>query len=92
MKKYRVHDDTIQAHEVIRETEKSIWYLQRVYHTREMIENRELKESNYHSWHDSWQEAKAHLVGKFEKAVMDLRHELAHAEVNLERVRAMKEE
>lgn len=81
MIKYRTYFDKITAEEVKRETAKKVF----------LPNGRsESKATSYFSWHDTWEEAHAHLVKGAEDKVERLRLNLARANGILGQIKCMK--
>ena len=76
MIKYRTCWDTIEAIEILRETEKTVCF-QFLGSGKEV---RESKRSNFQNWHDTFEEAKEFLVYQAE-------YEVEKAMINLERAK-----
>lgn len=71
MVKYRTVFNEIKACEVLRETGNFV-YIKR----SNGKERREAKFTCWQSWHDTWEEAKAHLIAEQVKKVDALREQL----------------
>jgi len=78
----------IQAVEIVRETEQSVFILGSDF--RGERERREAKETSYHAYHDSWDEAKQHLMDKAEQEVFAARAALQRAQDKLGNVKGLK--
>jgi len=78
MIKYRAAFKSIEPVEVVRETDKCVW----VKHNGIGSERRSNKISDYESWFDTWDEAKAHLVKIAEDDLNRARLQLSRAQGN----------
>ena len=87
MIKYRTCWDKIEAVEVLRETEKTVFLPGR----GRRNEEREAKRSDYQNWFDSWDDAKAFLVAGAERKVETARMNLERAKGKLGQLRGMRE-
>lgn len=92
MKKYRATSwGNIDAHEVIKETSKTIVFQRPDIWGKRPLERTERKDSNSHRWFDSWADAKAWLVLNAERDVESARRNLKSAHDHLGNVKGMKE-
>ena len=72
---------TIQQVEVERETEHCVWIRGR----------KNTKNSDFASYHDSWNEAKAFILAEAEDKAASLRRQLDIANSKIENIKGMKE-
>ena len=86
--KYRLN--SIEAQEIERETDKSVWYSHEGYNGK-LHERRELKISDYCSWFDTFQEAKAYVIKKRENKIERLRRDLTEANTALFEAKNLEE-
>ena len=64
MKMYRVNlflDATIEEKEVVRVSEKSVWF-ERIRHDGKTVTERELKSSSYYKWFDTFADADLYII------------------------------
>lgn len=87
MLKYKSRSETIEAYEVVRETEHQV-VLPPI--DKGEKERRESKQCDWYAWHNSWEEAHAHLVAKAQAEVDALRLRLEHAKGKLGNIKGMK--
>lgn len=87
-------ESKITAVEIIKETEKQVHILvewedswSKKKHSRVY---RELKESQYHHWHDTWEEAHAYLMEQANRHVESIRLNLERAKGALGNIKGMK--
>lgn len=94
MIKYRaskLFSGEIQALEVVKETPKRIRYLEPNFINPEKTHERlEAKESGYHCWFDTWEEARLWLVEKASLRVDSAKSELLRAWKILRRAKGME--
>lgn len=67
MKKFRVYDDTITEHEVLKETEKFITYVyewERFDGSKVEIKKREQKERRFSCWFSTYENAVDFIIGQ----------------------------
>jgi hypothetical protein len=90
MIKYRTSywKDGIEAREVEKETEKSVFYVTE-WKGRKST-HREAKVSSYHRWFDSWEEAHTYLTGKAELSLSAAKNSLRDAEEWLQELSVMQ--
>lgn len=86
MIKYRTRFDRIAAIEVERETDKQV-VLPATDGFRSIREN---KVSDWSNWHDTWDDAHAFLVAKYEREIESLRMRLEQAKGKLGQIKGMK--
>jgi hypothetical protein len=95
MKMWRVRDwgsIKIESFEVTKQTEKSVTYLEPSTSVAgRLIERREKKSSQYHSWHPSFAEAREHVVKGKERVIESLRTTMQRENSILGQFKAMKE-
>jgi hypothetical protein len=84
---YRVRSGKIYAVEVLRATDRQV-----VLANPHRIggEEREKKESIWHSWHETWEAAHAHMIDEAQSKVNSLRKQLECANGDLGRIKGMK--
>ena len=84
MKKYKtggLWSPEINAVEVSKETEKSVWVTS--YGGRQERRN---KVTDYEAYHDSWKAARDHLINKANKALASAEKRVDHAKATLEKI------
>ena len=81
MKKYRTQFDEIKEIEVLRETEKQIVLMSGL---------RESKTTEWQSWHDSFEDAKQHLIDAAQKDIDSINTRLNFAKERLEKINSLK--
>jgi hypothetical protein len=82
MKKYRTQFDEIKEIEVLRETEKQVVLMNGL---------RESKTTEWQSWHDSFEDAKKHLIDAAQKDIDSISVRLYYAKERLEKINNLKE-
>jgi electron transfer flavoprotein alpha subunit len=83
----RYYPARIAEMEVLRETAQCVY----VAETRfRRPERREMKETDFHRIHDSWEEAHAHLLERAERALINARQALQQAQDVLGNVKGMR--
>ena len=82
--------DSIEPQKIERETDKTIWYLYEGFNGK-MHERRELKKSEYCSWFDTFQDAKAYVIEKRKVRIEHLKIDLAEANTDLAEAKKLKE-
>lgn len=93
MKKYRLYSGSIKAYEVVKETPKQIVYLKaRFFNDEKLFEEREMKVSYWHSWHDTFEQAKNHLIEDRKKEINVLLIRIKKLEDDLADIELLKEE
>jgi len=86
MEKFRTTDgEVITKYKVIKETDKQITYINKI--EREVREN---KESSYHQWHNTFDDAKNFLIEYNTKRINNLETQLFNAKEILEKVQDLK--
>jgi hypothetical protein len=80
----------IKKHRIEKETAKRIVYHDESWNNKP-IKVTEAKDSGYHSWHDTWDDAYAHLCSIVANRVDRTRESLRSLEAKLETVRSMTE-
>lgn len=91
MKKFRTRwDDQIESFEVVKETEKQIVFIKTGWNNK-TIEERELKESSYHKWHNSFDEAKQYLINKQSNRIKSLEKQIEDSKRIVEKLNLMAE-
>jgi hypothetical protein len=90
MIKYRISLSwgKIEAFEVLRETNAQVVF--NILSGGLACERREAKRSEYHSWHDTWEDAHAFLIERAETEVQALRGRLEQAKGRLGNIKGMK--
>lgn len=83
---YRVRWAQIEAFEVLRTTEKQVVLAS----PRKGGEERQLKETDWHTWHETWEAAHARIVADAQKKVDRLRRQLERANGELGNAKGMK--
>lgn len=87
MIKYKtLFDDKIEKVDVVRETDSSVWRLD-----RRGKERRHSKKSSYEIYFDTWHEAHDYLVEKAKGSVGAAKSRLTWAEEKLAKIEAMKD-
>lgn len=87
MKKYRIdYGDKIQKFEVLRETEKTVFYI------KNNREERELKISNWAKWFDTFEEAKIFLTVKYKMEIERAEYRLNEFKQKLEKIQNYTED
>ena len=84
---YRVRWAKIEALEVLRTTEKQV-VLPNPH--RKGGEEREAKETEWYTWHETWEAAHARIVADAQKKVDNLRQQLVRANGELGNAKGMK--
>lgn len=84
---YRVLGGKIEAFDVLRTTEKQVVLASS---HRAGGEQRQAKETDWFSWHESWESAHARLVAVAQEKADGLRLQLERAEGALENAKGMK--
>lgn len=84
---YRLRWNQIEAFEVLRTTEKQVVLANK---HRRGGEERENKETEYYSWHETWEAAHARLLADAQAKVYGLRKQLECANGELGRIKGMK--
>ena len=93
MKKFRVDlfQSTINEHEIVRETEKRIVFIDRFrdYDSREFIQKEftENKVSRHHFWEDTFQEAKQKLIALSESSIKHLESRIKYEKERLLKIK-----
>lgn len=82
---YRVKWQKIEPIEVLRTTEKQVRYLD-----ERGNEQREAKETDWYTWHETWEAAHARIVADAQKKVDTLRRQLERANGELGNAKGMK--
>ncbi len=82
--------NSIELQTIERETDKTIWYLYEGFNG-EMHERRELKKSEYCSWFDTFQDAKAYVIERREAKIEQLRRDLTEANTDLFEAKNLEE-
>jgi hypothetical protein len=82
MKKYRAQFYDIEAIEILRETEKQVVLMNGL---------RESKTTEWQSWHDSYEDAKKHLIAAAQKDINSINIRLNFAKERLEKINNLKE-
>jgi hypothetical protein len=82
MKKYRAQFYKIEEIEVLRETEKQVVLMNGL---------RESKTTDWQSWHDSFEDAKKHLIDDAQKDIDSINRRLDYAKERLEKINNLKE-
>lgn len=77
----------IEAVEVLRATDKQVVLANK---HRKNGEERENKETEWHSWHDTWEAAHARMLSDAQQKVESLRKQLERANGDLGRINGMK--
>lgn len=95
MKRYRTEkwNNEITAVEIIRETDKSVWFLRNSWcldGDGEMVETKAVKTSDNHSWHDTWDDAHAFLLKRAERNIASAKWQLQQAQGEHGNVKGMK--
>lgn len=85
---YRVKWGNIKSHRVVKETAKQVVYESDWY--GRTIEKREAKDSEYQTWHETWEAAHARIVADAQKRVDGLRLQLERAKGELGNAKGMK--
>ncbi len=80
----------IKSHKVIKETAKQLTFEERDWNDK-VYRVTEPKETKYHRWFDTWQEAKDWLVSEAEKDVEGARRVLQAAHDRLGNAKGLKE-
>jgi putative IMPACT (imprinted ancient) family translation regulator len=80
----------IEQVEVVKETEKTVW-VRHEWNGHKSVEQVR-KESNYHQFHDTWQEAKDYLIEKAAQKVDACRERLEAAIEDLRKMKELREE
>lgn len=92
MKKYRATSwGNIEAHEVVKETSKTIVYQARDIWGEKTFDRTERKDAESHRWFEAWADAKAWLVANAEREVENARRALKRAHDDLGNVKGMKQ-
>jgi hypothetical protein len=81
MKKYRAQFYKIEEIEVLRETEKQVVLMNGL---------RESKTTEWQSWHDSFEDAKQHLIDAAQKDIDSINTRLNFAKERLEKINSLK--
>jgi hypothetical protein len=81
MIRYRTRLDEIESFEILRETDKMVFTKR----------GRENKRSDFHNWHDSWDDAKKFLVAQAEIRVIKARATLDRENEALQKIIRMQE-
>lgn len=93
MEKFKTtYGDTITKYEVIKETEKQITFIKKWINwdkKEQSIEVRENKDSNYHKWHDTFEEAKNYLIEYNKKQIENLETQIIKAKEKLSKVQSL---
>lgn len=89
MIKYRTRDDKIEAHEILRETEKTVVLAPKTSANPFKQERKEPKRSDWQNWHDTWDDAKAFLVEGAQKEVDVLRARLERSKGRLGNIKGI---
>lgn len=92
MEKFKTtYGDSITKYEVIKETEKQITFIYRWEWNKEnkFRERRENKDSSYHKWHNTFEEAKNYLIKYNEKQIENLENQIIKAREKLSKVRLL---
>ena len=79
----------IEKREILRETAKTVIFEEESW--GEIRERKELKRSDYHSWHNTWEEAKNFLVSKARSKLEYAKRDLDRARSNLQKIERLKE-
>lgn len=87
MIKYRTRFDKIEAIEVLRETEHQVVLPPSNPRGREC---RESKRTDWSNWHDTWEDARAFLMGNAQREVDRARMALERAKGRLGNIKGMK--
>jgi uncharacterized protein with von Willebrand factor type A (vWA) domain len=83
----RYYPTRIEEMEVLRETAQCVYVSDKFRHR---TERREMKDTEFHRIHDSWEEAHAHLLEKAENALTNARSALQRAQDVLGNVKGMR--
>ena len=86
MYKYRAIWEQIEKFEIVKETPKQV-----VFKNVRGGEDRELKNTSYYSWHDTFAEAKQALINERQSKVDSLKRQLKNAEEKVNIVRGLHE-
>ena len=86
MRKFRTYYGAIECFEVLKETGKKITYLNRKDDIR-----RELKNTQYQNWHDTWEEARQCLLNNAIKERNYFREKLINALDTIKEIEVMEE-
>ncbi len=79
----------IEEVKIIKETAKQVTYAYNDWNGSP-CERREAKESNYHQYHDSWEDAHEHLLNKAHSRIESLRSQLQRAQGEYGNLKGMK--
>lgn len=80
----------IEAVKIVRESEKSVWY-ENILGSGCVRLDQERKVSDYHQYHDTWQDAKDYLLGRARQKVESARARLVDAEDTLSKIEALRQ-
>ena len=69
----------IEKKTVTKETDKSIWFEHRKLYNGELIEGRELKETQYYKWFESLQDAETYIITRLEYKITKAKDNLKSA-------------
>ena len=83
---YRLRWAKIEPFEVLRTTEKQVVLAS----PRKGSEERQAKETEWYTWHDTWEEAHARAVANAQRKVDSLRKQLERANGELGNAKGMK--
>ncbi len=86
--KYRSRWSSIEAFEVIKETNAFVVFKNKHNHNKP---GREAKRSDWQNWHDSFQEAKLFLIEQQNIKILMIKQKLKYAEQELEKLRELEE-
>lgn len=89
MIKYRTWRDEIEAHDVLRETDKTVVLAPETSANPSKLERKEAKRSDGRNWHNNWDDAKAFLVEDAQKEVDSLLAKLERAKGRLGQIKGM---
>lgn len=86
MEKYRASLRGISKHEIIKETDKNVFFK-----TNSGREAREMKISDWQSWHNSFFEAKEFLIKKELNEINKLKYQIEYHENNICEINKLKD-
>jgi hypothetical protein len=93
MEKFKTtYGDSITKYEVIKETEKQITFIHKWTDWNKKEQSRELREnkdSTYHKWHDTFEDAKNYLIEYNKNKISNLENQITKAKEVLSKVQSL---